>query len=216
MGQKTNPIGLRLGISRTWDSIWFARGKKFAEYLEEDMKIRKYIRERMEGAQISKIGIERKPQELQISIYTARAGLVIGSRGSTINKLTKELKILTGKSVRTLVEEVRRPELDAALVAESIAHQIVKRVSVRRAMKRAISDAMRAGAEGIRVCCAGRLGGAEMSRVNQYHEGKVPLHTLRNKIDFARRVARTTYGTIGVKVWVSQGEASEEQEQIAE
>ena len=153
MGQKTNPVGFRLGVSRDWDSAWFARGREFAEYLQEDMMIRNYIRTKMDRAQISRIQIERKRQELNLTVNTARAGLVIGTRGSTIDKLTKELKILTGgKAVRITVEEVRRPELDAILVAENIARQIEKRISVRRAMKRAISDAMRAGAEGIRVC----------------------------------------------------------------
>lgn len=216
MGQKTNPVGFRLGVSRDWDSAWFARGREFAEYLQEDMMIRNYIRTKMDRAQISRIQIERKRQELNLTVNTARAGLVIGTRGSTIDKLTKELKILTGgKAVRITVEEVRRPELDAILVAENIARQIEKRISVRRAMKRAISDAMRAGAEGIRVCCAGRLGGAEMRRVNQYAEGKVPLHTLRAEIDFARQTARTTYGTIGVKVWISLGEQLGEQEGVS-
>ena len=216
MGQKTNPVGFRLGVSRDWDSAWFARGREFAEYLQEDMMIRNYIRTKMDRAQISRIQIERKRQELNLTVNTARAGLVIGTRGSTIDKLTKELKILTGgKAVRITVEEVRRPELDAILVAENIARQIEKRISVRRAMKRAISDAMRAGAEGIRVCCAGRLGGAEMRRVNQYAEGKVPLHTLRAEIDFARHTAKTTYGTIGVKVWISLGEQLGEQEGVS-
>jgi len=216
LGQKTNPVGFRLGVSRDWDSAWFARGREFAEYLQEDMMIRNYIRTKMDRAQISRIQIERKRQELNLTVNTARAGLVIGTRGSTIDKLTKELKILTGgKAVRITVEEVRRPELDAILVAENIARQIEKRISVRRAMKRAISDAMRAGAEGIRVCCAGRLGGAEMRRVNQYAEGKVPLHTLRAEIDFARHTAKTTYGTIGVKVWISLGEQLGEQEGVS-
>lgn len=209
MGQKTNPIGLRLGISRGWDSVWFARGRKFAEYLEEDAKIRKYIHRRLDRAQIAGICIERKPQEVQVTINTARAGLVIGSRGSTIDKLTKELNFLTGKTVKTKVEEVRQPERNAALVAENVARQLENRISVRRAMKRAISDAMRTGAEGIKISCAGRLGGAEMSRVNTYHEGRVPLHTLRADIDFARCASRTTYGVIGVKVWIYNGEVHE-------
>jgi len=209
LGQKTNPIGLRLGISRGWDSVWFARGKKFAEYLEEDAKIRKYINRRLDRAQIAGIIIERKPQEVQVTINTARAGLVIGSRGSTIDKLTKELNFLTGKTVKTKVEEIRQPERNATLVAENVARQLENRISVRRAMKRAISDAMRTGAEGIKISCAGRLGGAEMSRVNTYHEGRVPLHTLRADIDFARCAARTTYGVIGVKVWIFNGEVHE-------
>jgi small subunit ribosomal protein S3 len=206
MGQKTNPVGLRLGIIKGWSSVWFARGRKFPEHLEEDTRIRRYVLKRLEKAQISRIEIERKPQEVQVTIFTARAGLVIGARGNTIDMLTRELKIFTGKSVRTKVEEIRQPERDASLVAESIARQIESRVSVRRAMKRALSDAIRSGAEGIKVSCAGRLGGAEMKRRNTYHEGRVPLHTLRADIDFSRAIARTTYGVIGVKVWIYNGE----------
>ena len=211
MGQKTNPVGLRLGINRGWSSTWFARGRDYARYLEEDAKIRKYIRERLDRAQISRIEIERKPQEVHVTIHTARAGLVIGSRGSTIDRLTRELAVVTeGKTVRTKAEELRNPELDARLVADSVVRQIEGRVSVRRAMRRAMQDAMRSGAQGMKIVCAGRLGGAEMSRRNSYHEGRVPLHTLRADIDFARSVARTTYGTIGVKVWIFHGEEQEE------
>ena len=206
MGQKTNPVGLRLGIIRGWNSVWFARGKRYPEYLKEDAMLRQYIMKRLEKAQISKIEIERKPQEVQVTIHTARAGLVIGARGSMIDLLTRELKIYTGKTVRTKVEEVRHPERNASLVADSIARQVESRISIRRAMKRAISDSMKAGAEGIKVCCSGRLGGAEMSRTNTYHEGRVPLHTLRADVDFARSIARTTYGVIGVKVWIYKGE----------
>lgn len=206
MGQKTNPVGLRLGIIRGWNSVWFARGKRYPEYLKEDAMLRQYIMKRLEKAQISKIEIERKPQEVQVTIHTARAGLVIGARGSMIDLLTRELKIYTGKSVRTKVEEIRHPERNATLVADSIARQVESRISIRRAMKRAISDSMKAGAEGIKVSCSGRLGGAEMSRTNTYHEGRVPLHTLRADVDFARSIARTTYGVIGVKVWIYNGE----------
>ncbi|HOA04278.1 MAG TPA: 30S ribosomal protein S3 [Candidatus Fermentibacter daniensis] len=206
MGQKTNPVGLRLGIIRGWNSVWFARGKRYPEYLKEDAMLRQYIMKRLEKAQISKIEIERKPQEVQVTIHTARAGLVIGARGSMIDLLTRELKIYTGKTVRTKVEEIRHPERNASLVADSIARQVESRISIRRAMKRAISDSMKAGAEGIKVCCSGRLGGAEMSRTNTYHEGRVPLHTLRADVDFARSIARTTYGVIGVKVWIYNGE----------
>lgn len=202
MGQKTNPIGLRLGITRSWDSVWFARGKKYAEYLWEDTRIRQYINKRLDRAQISRIEIERKPQELQVTIYTARAGLVIGTRGSTIDSLTRELAVLTGKIVRTKAEEVRNPELSAKLVADSISRQLEGRISVRRAMKRAIQDARRGGAEGIKIMCSGRLGGAEMARRIMYHDGRVPLHTLKANIDFSRSTARTTYGSIGVKVWI--------------
>ena len=206
MGQKTNPVGLRLGIIRGWNSVWFARGKRYPEYLKEDAMLRQYIMKRLEKAQISKIEIERKPQEVQVTIHTARAGLVIGARGSMIDLLTRELKIYTGKTVRTKVEEIRHPERNASLVADSIARQVESRISIRRARKRAISDSMKAGAEGIKVCCSGRLGGAEMSRTNTYHEGRVPLHTLRADVDFARSIARTTYGVIGVKVWIYNGE----------
>ncbi len=209
MGQKTNPVGLRLGIIRGWNSVWFARGKRYPEYLKEDAMLRQYIMKRLEKAQISKIEIERKPQEVQVTIHTARAGLVIGARGSMIDLLTRELKIYTGKSVRTKVEEIRHPERNATLVADSIARQVESRISIRRAMKRAISDSMKAGAEGIKVSCSGRLGGAEMSRTNTYHEGRVPLHTLRADVDFARSIARTTYGVIGVKVWIYNGEIHE-------
>lgn len=211
MGQKTNPIGLRLGITRGWDSVWFAKGRRYSEFLAEDARIRKYIRQRLDRAQISRIEIERKPQEVFITVHTARAGLVIGSRGSTIDKLTRELGVVTGgKTVRMKAEEVRNPELDARLVADSVVRQIEGRVSVRRAMKRAMQDARRSGALGIKVMCSGRLGGAEMSRRNTYHDGRVPLHTLRADIDFARSVARTTYGAIGVKVWIFHGDGQDD------
>jgi small subunit ribosomal protein S3 len=210
MGQKTNPVGLRLGISRGWDSTWFARGRKYAEYLKEDTDIRRYLGSRLEKARISRIEILRKPQEVEVVIWTARPGQVIGSKGSNIDRITNELKVLVGgKTVRTKVQEIRKDRCDATLVADKIARQIEGRVSVRRAMRMAIRDAMTDGAEGIKVSCAGRLGGAEMSRVNTYHEGRVPLHTLRADIDFAKDVACTTYGSIGVKVWVYHGEIHE-------
>jgi len=210
MGQKTNPVGLRLGISRGWDSTWFARGRKYAAYLKEDTDIRRYLCSRLEKARISRIEILRKPQEVEVVIWTARPGQVIGSKGSNIDRITNELKVLVGgKTVRTKVQEIRKDRCDATLVADKIARQIEGRVSVRRAMRMAIRDAITDGAEGIKVSCAGRLGGAEMSRVNTYHEGRVPLHTLRADIDFSRDVACTTYGTIGVKVWVYHGEIHE-------
>ncbi|MFO8184076.1 MAG: 30S ribosomal protein S3 [Candidatus Aegiribacteria sp.] len=210
MGQKTNPVGLRLGISRGWDSTWFARGRKYAEYLKEDADIRRYLGSRLEKARVSRIEILRKPQEVEVVIWTARPGQVIGSKGSNIDRITNELKVLVGgKTVRTKVQEVRKDRCDAVLVADKIARQIEGRVSVRRAMRMALRDAISDGAEGMKVCCAGRLGGAEMSRVNTYHEGRVPLHTLRADIDFARDTALTTYGTIGVKVWVYHGEIHE-------
>jgi small subunit ribosomal protein S3 len=210
MGQKTNPVGLRLGISRGWDSTWFAKGRKYSEYLKEDADIRRYLGSRLEKARVSRIEILRKPQEVEVVIWTARPGQVIGSKGSNIDRITNELKVLVGgKTVRTKVQEIRKDRCDAVLVADKIARQIEGRVSVRRAMRMAIRDAMTDGAEGVKISCAGRLGGAEMSRVNTYHEGRVPLHTLRADIDFAREVACTTYGTIGVKVWVYHGEVHE-------
>ncbi len=210
MGQKTNPVGLRLGISRGWDSTWFARGRKYAEYLKEDTDIRRYLGSRLEKARVSRIEIFRKPQEVEVVIWTARPGQVIGSKGSNIDRITNELKVLVGgKTVRTKVQEIRKDRCDATLVADKIARQIEGRVSVRRAMRMAIRDAITDGAEGIKVSCAGRLGGAEMSRVNTYHEGRVPLHTLRADIDFSRETALTTYGTIGVKVWIYNGEVHE-------
>jgi len=210
MGQKTNPVGLRLGISRGWDSTWFARGRKYSEYLKEDTDIRRYLGSRLEKARVSRIEIFRKPQEVEVVIWTARPGQVIGSKGSNIDRITNELKVLVGgKTVRTKVQEIRKDRCDATLVADKIARQIEGRVSVRRAMRMAIRDAITDGAEGIKVSCAGRLGGAEMSRVNTYHEGRVPLHTLRADIDFSRETALTTYGTIGVKVWIYNGEVHE-------
>ncbi|MCK4806980.1 MAG: 30S ribosomal protein S3 [Candidatus Aegiribacteria sp.] len=210
MGQKTNPVGLRLGISRGWDSTWFARGRKYAEYLKEDTDIRRYLGSRLEKARVSRIEIFRKPQEVEVVIWTARPGQVIGSKGSNIDRITNELKVLAGgKTIRTKVQEIRKDRCDATLVADKIARQIEGRVSVRRAMRMAIRDAITDGAEGIKVSCAGRLGGAEMSRVNTYHEGRVPLHTLRADIDFSRDVAFTTYGIVGVKVWIYKGEVHE-------
>ena len=210
MGQKTNPVGLRLGISRGWDSTWFARGKKYAEYLKEDADIRRYLGSRLEKARVSRIEIFRKPQEVEVVIWTARPGQVIGSKGTNIDRITNELKVLVGdKTVRTKVQEIRKDRCDATLVADKIARQLEGRVSVRRAMRMAIRDAMTDGALGIKVSCAGRLGGAEMSRRNTYHEGRVPLHTLRADIDFSREIARTTYGIIGVKVWIYHGEIHE-------
>ncbi len=210
MGQKSNPVGLRLGISRGWDSTWFARGRKYAEYLKEDTDIRRYLGSRLEKARVSRIEIFRKPQEVEVVIWTARPGQVIGSKGSNIDRITNELKVLVGnKTVRTKVQEIRKDRCDATLVADKIARQLEGRVSVKRAMRMAIRDAMTDGALGIKVSCAGRLGGAEMSRRNTYHEGRVPLHTFRADIDFSRDIARTTYGIIGVKVWIYHGEIHE-------
>jgi len=205
LGQKTNPIGLRLGINRLWDSKWFAT-KNYAHWLEEDITIRRYIKKRLARAGVSKIEIERRGDKVRIHIHTARPGMVIGRKGAEVDFLSEELAHLTGKHVQIDIKEVKRPELDAQLVAEHIAGQIEQRVSYRRAMKKAIASAMRMGAQGIKIKCSGRLGGAEMSRSEGYMDGRVPLHTLRANIDYARATAFTTYGTVGVKVWIYLGE----------
>lgn len=205
MGQKTNPIGLRLGIIKTWSSNWFDE-KNFADRLNEDSIIRQYIGRRLQNAGIARIGIERTPKQITLSIHTARPGIVIGRRGVEVDKLREELKKVTAKEVQINVEEIKRPELEARLVADNIARQLEAKISFRRAMKKAIASTMRMGAGGIKITCAGRLGGAEMARRETYKEGRIPLHTLRADIDYAREIARTTYGTIGVKVWIFKGE----------
>ena len=209
MGQKTHPIGFRLGIVKPWRSRWYAE-RNFAQLLAEDETIRKYLRRRLAHAAVSTIEIERKPQKIVVTIHTGRPGVVIGKRGAEVDKLRDELAHLTKSEVSVNVEEVKRPELDAQLVADSVAHQLTQRVSFRRAMKRAVQAAMRAGAEGIKIQTSGRLGGAEIARTEGYHEGRVPLHTIRADIDFAESTARTTYGTIGVKVWIFKGEIVED------
>lgn len=206
MGQKTHPIGFRLGIVKDWDAKWFAERGTFADLLEEDLILRRYLWRRLARAALSRIVIERAPKRVTVTIHTARPGVVIGRKGAEVDKLKEELQQLTGKDIYINIQEVKRPEKDAQLVAESIARQLEGRVSWRRAMKKAMASAMRMGAEGIKITCAGRLGGAEMSRVETYLEGRVPLHTLRADIDFARETAFTTYGTIGVKVWLFHGE----------
>lgn len=205
MGQKANPIGLRLGIIRGWDSNWYDE-KGFATKLQEDLTIRNYIRSRLKKAGISRILIERTPRMARITIHTSRPGIVIGRSGKEITQLEEELKKITNKDVKILINEIKRPELDSYLVAENIATQLQGRISFRRAMKMSITAAMRMGAEGIRVMCAGRLGGSEMSRREQYKEGRIPLHTLRADIDYALAVSQTIYGAIGVKVWICKGE----------
>lgn len=205
MGQKTNPIGFRLGVIKTWDSNWFDE-KKFADKLHEDLMLRKYLRNRLQNAGVSKIEIERTPQKVILNINTARPGIVIGRKGAEVDKLKEELKKLTNKDIQININEIKRPELDAYLVAENIARQIEAKISLRRVMKKAIMSTMRMGAEGIRVKCSGRLGGAEMARSEQYKDGKIPLHTLRADIDYAVGTAVTTYGVIGVKVWIYLGE----------
>lgn len=205
MGQKTNPIGLRLGIIRSWDANWFDEDNVAAK-LSEDFKVRNYIMTRKKKAGISRILVERTAKQLRITIHTSRPGVIIGRSGKDITQLEEELKKLTGKDVKILISEIKRPELDAYLVAENIAQQIEGRISFRRAMKQAVSAAMRMGAVGIKVMCSGRLGGAEMARTEQYKEGRIPLHTLRADIDYAVYHAKTIYGIIGVKVWICRGE----------
>ena len=205
MGQKVNPVGLRLQITRTWESRWFAE-KEYPALILEDYKVRKFIKDRVYRAGISKIEIERAAQKLRICIYTARPGIVIGKKGVEIEALKRSLEKLIKRRVLVDITEVRRPELDAQLVAENIANQLVRRISFRRAMKRAINMARKFGAQGIRIASAGRLGGAEMCRTEWYLDGRVPLHTLRADIDYGLAEAKTTYGLIGVKVWVFKGE----------
>jgi small subunit ribosomal protein S3 len=205
LGQKTNPIGLRLGINKTWDSRWFS-SQRYSELLQEDLTLRNYIRKRLQRAGVSKIEIQRAPKRITIDIHTARPGIVIGRRGIEVERLKEELQHLTAKDIYINIQEIKRPELDAYLVAESVARQLEQRVSFRRALKKAVASTMRMGAQGVRIACAGRLGGAEMARREHYHEGRVPLHTLRADIEFARVTAKTTYGCIGVKVWICLGE----------
>lgn len=205
MGQKTNPIGLRLGINRAWDSKWFTT-RNSADWLEEDIKLRRYVKKRLARAGVSKVDVERRGDKVKVHIFTARPGMVIGRKGAEVDFLSEELAHLTKREVNIDIKEVKRPELNASLVAEHIAGQLEQRVSFRRAMKKAIGSAMRMGAEGIKVKTSGRLGGAEMSRTEGYMDGRVPLHTLRADIDYARATAFTTYGTVGVKVWIYKGE----------
>ncbi len=205
MGQKTNPIGLRLGIIRHWEANWFDE-KNTAEKLAEDVKVRSYIKNRLKKAGVSRILVERTARQLRITINTSRPGVIIGRSGKDITQLEEELKKLTSKDVKILISEIKRPELDALLVSENIAQQLVGRISFRRAMKQAVASAMRMGAQGVRIMCSGRLGGAEMARTEQYKEGRIPLHTLRADIDYGVATANTIYGSIGVKVWICKGE----------
>lgn len=205
MGQKINPVGLRLGIVRGWDSSWFG-GKNFSDKLIEDEKIRKYINARIQKGGISKVVIERTLKRITLTIHTARPGVVIGKGGTEVDKIKEELKKLTGKDVQINIYEIKRPEMDAKLVGESIAQQLEARISYRRAMKQAIASTMRVGAEGIKVKLSGRLAGADMARTEQYKEGRIPLHTLRADIDYALSEAQTVYGKIGIKVWIFKGE----------
>ena len=205
MGQKTNPIGFRVGINRTWDSRWFAK-RDYAGLLHEDLRLRKYLMDRLGQAGISRVVIERPAKRARITIHTARPGVVIGKKGADIEKLRQDLSKMTGGEVALNIVEIRKPEIDAKLVAENIAQQLERRVAFRRAMKRAVQSAMRLGAQGIRINCGGRLGGAEIARTEWYREGRVPLHTLRADIDYGVATAFTTFGTCGVKVWVFKGE----------
>ena len=205
MGQKTNPIGFRLGVTKQWRSRWYAH-RDFPALIKEDELLRKYLKARLANAAIADITIERKPGKVVVTIHTGRPGVVIGKKGAEVDKLRDELAQLTGKEVGVNVEEIKRPEVEAQLVADNIAQQLAQRISFRRAMKRAVQSAMRMGALGIKVKTGGRLGGAEIARVEGYHEGRVPLHTLRADIDYATSTAKNTFGTIGVKVWIFKGD----------
>jgi small subunit ribosomal protein S3 len=209
MGQKVNPIGLRLGINRTWDSRWFAGRNDYSRLLHQDLKLRAELKKRLNGAGVSRIIIERPHKKCRVTIYAARPGVVIGKKGADIDKLRKDLGKLTEGEVFLNIVEVRKPETDAQLVAESVAQQLERRIAFRRAMKRSMQSAMRLGAKGVRINVSGRLGGAEIARMEWYREGRVPLHTLRADIDFGFAEAKTTYGIIGVKVWIFKGEVLE-------
>jgi small subunit ribosomal protein S3 len=206
MGQKSNPIGLRLQINRTWDSRWYAEGRDYAKLLSEDIKLRKHIVDSLPQAAISKVVIERPAKLCRISIYAARPGVIIGKKGADIEKLRTKLAKMTASEVKLNIVEIRKPEIDAKLVAQGIADQLIRRVAFRRAMKRAVQSALRLGAEGIKIVCGGRLGGAEIARVEWYREGRVPLHTLRANVDYAEAEALTAYGIIGIKCWIFKGE----------
>jgi len=205
MGQKVNPIGLRLGINRTWDSRWYA-DKDYGAMLHDDLQLREFLNKRLRQAGVSRVVIERPAKRARVTIHTARPGVVIGKKGADIERLRQDLSKMTGGDVNLNIVEIRKPEVDAKLVAENIAQQLERRVAFRRAMKRAVQNAMRLGAQGIRINCGGRLGGAEIARTEWYREGRVPLHTLRADIDYGEATAHTTYGTCGVKVWIFKGE----------
>lgn len=206
MGQKVHPTGIRLGIVKRHTSVWYAGGKDYARYLQEDMEVRELVKKKLAAASVSRVEIERPAQTARITVYTARPGIVIGKKGEDVEKLRTELAARMGVPVNINIEEIRKPDLDAQLVADSVAQQLERRVMFRRAMKRVMQNAMRQGAEGIKVQVGGRLGGAEIARTERYHEGRVPLHTLRADIDYATSEALTTFGIIGVKVWIFKGE----------
>ncbi len=205
MGQKVNPYGIRLGINKTWSSRWFSKNE-YTKLLHEDLKIKNYVEKKLKNASISKINIERAAKKLRLSIYSSRPGIIIGKKGADIETLKKDLSNMSNLEVFLDIKEVRKPEVEAKLVAENIASQLEKRISFRRAMKKAVQSAMRLGAKGVKVVCSGRLGGAEIARTEKYHEGSVPLHTLRGDIDYSTAEAETTYGICGIKVWINKGE----------
>ena len=205
MGQKVNPYGIRLGINKTWSSRWFSKNQ-YTKLLHQDLKIKKYVEKKLKNASISKINIERAAKKLRLSIYSSRPGIIIGKKGADIETLKNDLSKMSNLEVFLDIKEVRKPEVEARLVAENIASQLEKRISFRRAMKKAVQSAMRLGAKGVKVVCSGRLGGAEIARTEKYHEGSVPLHTLRGDIDYATAEAETTYGICGIKVWINKGE----------
>jgi small subunit ribosomal protein S3 len=210
MGQKTNPVGLRIAVNKDWGSKWFAEKKEFGKLLAEDRKIREILKKKLEGASVARIGIERAASRCRITIYTARPGVVIGRKGAEIDKIKEDLSKMTGKEVYVDILEIKQPEIDAQLVAENVALQLERRVSFRRAMKKSVQVAMDFGAEGIKIRVGGRLGGAEIARVEKYHEGRVPLHTLRANIDYGFAEAHTMYGKLGIKCWICKGETKPE------
>jgi len=214
MGQKVHPIGFRLGVIKTWDSRWFSK-KNYAALLHEDIKIRKIVKERLMHAGVSKIEIERAGQKAKINIHTARPGIIIGKKGAEVDKLKKDLETLSGKQMYINIQEIRRPELDAQLVAENIALQLERRIAFRRAMKKSVTSALRLGAQGIKIMCAGRLAGGEIARTEWYREGRVPLHTLRADIQYGFFEAKTTMGQIGVKVWIYKGDVLQQPKAVA-
>ncbi len=205
MGQKVNPYGIRLGINKTWSSRWFSKNE-YTKLLHQDLKIKSYVENKLKNASISKINIERAAKKLRLSIYSSRPGIIIGKKGADIETLKNDLSKMSNLEVFLDIKEVRKPEVEARLVAENIASQLEKRISFRRAMKKAVQSAMRLGAKGVKVVCSGRLGGAEIARTEKYHEGSVPLHTLRGDIDYSTAEAETTYGICGIKVWINKGE----------
>ena len=214
MGQKVQPNGLRLGIIRDWNARWYAGKREYAQNLAQDMEIRNYLKRRLANAAVSRVTIERPAQNLNITVHTARPGIVIGKKGEDIDRMRRDISRMTGLPVQLSVEEIRKPELDATLVAESICQQLEKRIMFRRAMKRAVTNAMRLGAQGVKVMVAGRLNGAEIARTEWYREGRVPLHTLRADIDYGFAEAKTTYGVIGVKVWIFRGEVFDQGQEV--